>query len=246
MTPVVVEARYPEWILTQFAGLVVEAGLKGEYLVCEDLPSASACCLLLTDDLGAPPLRRRLVRLLSMVTSGRVGVLAWDKPLKVLSVVGIPGLVVGLPNEEREASVRLMKNLAVPVSEPALIVERSLPPSLSLAVRRLLRLSGDLVGGPPPPSIGDLALQVGCTATTLYRTAKVVDLELGTLNRLCRARWVRLATGQSVPAREIARRLGYSHRRSVRRLVQRAVGVPYSQLRQIPMDTLDSAILALL
>lgn len=246
MIPTVIEAAYPDWVRTQFAALSVEAEVEDTYMVVPKCPAGSRCCLLLTDDLAIPALRRRLFRLVNAVTPGRVGVLVWDSAARIQTLLGIPGLIVQFPNDDRLGAIRLLNELSLPSSVPELVLDRSLPPSLALAVRRVLRQSGDLVRGPPPRSVADVAMQVGCASGTLYRTASRAGIDLHTLNRRCRVRWIRLAAGRSLKPDEVSRRLGYAQKRGMYRLIRDTLGVSYAQLSRMPLERIDSAVLAVL
>lgn len=246
MIPTVIDATYPDWVRTQFAALSFEAEVEDTYELVPKCPAGFRCCLLLTDHLANPGLRRRLFRLVDAVTPGRVGVLVWDSATRIQTLLGIPGLIVQFPNDDRLGAIRLLNELSLPSTVPELLLDRSLPPSLSLAVRRVLRQSGDLVQGPPPRSIADVAVEVGCAPGSLYRTSSRAGIDLLTLNRRCRVRWIHVAAGRSLTPDEISRRLGYAQKRCVYRLVRDTLGVAYSQLTRMPLERIDTAVLSCL
>lgn len=207
--------------------------------LCDAWPGSSVA-LLCTDCL-ADPLVRQVAERLGEVGS-RTEVWVWGGLNGAHHLLRIPDLFVHDVDHDWRGPARSLAALAR-VETIVGSTSRDYPPSLRLAVRRVVRMSSDADLPPPPRTVGELALAVGCARETLSRTSTQHGVDLPHLLDLARVRWIRCSLGaEPRTSLTLARAIGYTSPKGLRRLLKR-VGVPsVSRLLQVSLLELDKQI----
>lgn len=248
--PVIVTGQEPEWLREQFHQLVPGGALTTEFVFEDRCPAGVGSCVVVTDDLRGAGLRRLLFRCVDRMTGDRLIVLAWDEARHATALLGIPLIRLHRPVEEREAALAALRCLTRTGRPPrfAYVLDPSLPPSLAVALRLVLNRAGDPLGPPPPRRVSDLAVQVGCSRGTLSRASAAVGLSLPAAMAAAQARWLlaRVAlTGMDDPV-EMARCVGYTSIRSLRRLVRRELHLGVSELHHGSVERCEARLSSML
>ncbi|MFG0313759.1 MAG: hypothetical protein ACF8LL_06205 [Phycisphaerales bacterium] len=248
--PVIVTGQEPEWLREQFQSLLREGAPEAEFLVATECPRGAASCVVVTDDLRAPGLRRLLFQCVDRMTGDRLAVLAWDDARRAAALLGIPLVRLYLPLEDQKSALTALEGLTRRGRPPrfAYELDPSLPPSLAVALRLVLNRAGDPLGPPPPRHVSDLAVQVGCSRGTLSRTSADAGVALPVVLSVARARWLvarASLTGLNDPI-ELARCVGYTSVRSLQRLVRKELRVPLSQISRGSLRRCDTRLQCLL
>lgn len=244
--PVIVTGQEPEWLREQFHQLVPGGALGTEFVYSDRCPAGVGSCVVVTDDMRSAAVRRLLFRCVDRMTGDRLVVLAWDKARHATALLGIPLIRLYLPGEDREAALAALRSLTRTSRPPrfAYVLDPSLPPSLAVALRLVLNRAGDPLGPPPPRHVSDLAVQVGCSRGTLSRTSGSAGVDLPAVLSTARARWLVARaglTGVDDPV-GLARCVGYSSVRSLRRLVIQELRVPVSRLGHGSIERCDARL----
>lgn len=247
--PIVVAGREAAWLCQQFRVLARRGAPVARFAIQESFSESDDSCIVLTDDLRAPALRRLLFTCVDRRPAGRILVLAWDSPLYSAELLRIPLIRLYFPAEqptEAEGALLALARRVWPMSRRGLTLGGSLPASLAVGLRTVLSRSDDPFGPPPPRTVRELALLVRCSPDTLYRSAARTSIALRAVLSASRARWLLLRiAGASCDHESLARRLGYSSTRSLRRWVRAELNVTLSQLRRASFEQVDARLQAL-
>ncbi len=243
--PVLILGQEPRWIQEQVGAVLRSLPEHLDWVRVERFPEDARACLIATDDLTWPPLRRLVAR---FAAPGRmILMLSWARPIQLRHVRQWPLYdVFTLPQE----ADRLRSFLQVMRRTSQLQfwkLNPGLPGSVAVALRHLLRVADSLLEQPPPRSCSGLADILGMDRSNLARQSCRLGLDLGLIARISTIRWIHLnIEAFGYDSSTLATRLGYRSARSLRRFVRTSLGAPIQELATTPIEDIDRRLLDLL